>query len=113
MQCINLDTQDAKIAEFVEEATDHFVQMEHTRRLSEWRMCKSCCDCVQHPFRFFLASNGQNLIRLNRLKLFFNFLVCVALIMSVGEPVDDQLEWRRAPRNLLTSVEETTLTYIS
>jgi len=36
MNKISLDTPDGKTAEFVESATDHFVQMQHTKRLSEW-----------------------------------------------------------------------------
>jgi len=115
MSSITLDTQDAKIAEFLDSATDHFLQMEHTKRLSEWKLCRSCCGCFQHPFRFFLASNGQNLVRLNRLKLAFNFLLCGLLVFTVGEPVEDQMKWTSPGRKLMASVDDEVkdITYVT
>jgi len=98
---IELGTQDAKIAEFVLSATDHFVQMEHTRRMSDCKLC-GC-----YPFRFFLASNGVNLKRLNAFKLILNFALCALLLFTIGEPADDQLVWQG--RRLMASIDRETV----
>jgi len=112
---IDLSTQDAKISEFVENSTGHFLQMEHTQHLTEWTFLPKCfCGLLKHPFRFFISSNGAKLVLLNRIKLLMNFLLCLVLILFVGEPMDEQVQWiptsrllREVPgRTLLASLDD-------